>query len=256
MIGSSPLARSTRSGSCSASRSCWCCRSRSERAGRTWWPPRSSTSATTRFLIAAYRFGDLSKVYPLARGLSPLIVAAGAFVFAGEQLSLIALAGGRGRVCRYREPFGRERRDAPGRASPWRRLRGRHCAVHRRVHRHRCDGCPTVGACAELHRMVGYPQRPADAARRGGGAPRRARATSRRPRVEIGGRRCPPVSPPTGSWCGRSPSRRWRRSSALRETSVLFAAIIGVKLLGEPLGARRILAAALVAAGLVMIEWG
>ena len=44
--------------------------------------------------------------------------------------------------------------------------------------------------------------------------------------------------------------------SALRETSVLFAAIIGVKLLGEPLGARRIAAAALVAAGVVMIEWG
>ena len=44
--------------------------------------------------------------------------------------------------------------------------------------------------------------------------------------------------------------------SALRETSVLFAAIIGVKLLGDPLGARRIVAAALVAAGVVMIEWG
>ena len=44
--------------------------------------------------------------------------------------------------------------------------------------------------------------------------------------------------------------------SALRETSVLFAAIIGVKLLGEPLGARRITAAALVAVGIIMIEWG
>ena len=44
--------------------------------------------------------------------------------------------------------------------------------------------------------------------------------------------------------------------SALRETSVLFAAIIGVKVLGEPLGARRILAAALVAAGIMMMEWG
>ena len=44
--------------------------------------------------------------------------------------------------------------------------------------------------------------------------------------------------------------------SALRETSVLFAAIIGVKLLGEPLGRRRITAAALVAAGIMLIEWG
>ena len=44
--------------------------------------------------------------------------------------------------------------------------------------------------------------------------------------------------------------------SALRETSVLFAAIIGVKLLGEPLGTHRIAAAALVAAGIMLIEWG
>ena len=44
--------------------------------------------------------------------------------------------------------------------------------------------------------------------------------------------------------------------SALRETSALFAAIIGVKLLGEPLGRRRIMAAALVVAGVAMIEWG
>jgi len=44
--------------------------------------------------------------------------------------------------------------------------------------------------------------------------------------------------------------------SALRETSVLFAVIIGVKLLGEPLGPHRIAAAALVATGIVMIEWG
>ena len=45
------------------------------------------------FLISAYRFGDLSKVYPLARGLSPLIVAAGAYAFAGERLSPMALVG-------------------------------------------------------------------------------------------------------------------------------------------------------------------
>lgn len=35
----------------------------------------------------AYRVGDLSQVYPLARGLAPLLVALGAWGFAGEQLS-------------------------------------------------------------------------------------------------------------------------------------------------------------------------
>lgn len=44
-------------------------------------------------LLAAYRVGDLSHVYPLARGVSPLIVAGGAFLFAGEALSPVGIAG-------------------------------------------------------------------------------------------------------------------------------------------------------------------
>lgn len=34
-----------------------------------------------------YRFGDLSHVYPISRGVAPLLVAISAFVFAGESLS-------------------------------------------------------------------------------------------------------------------------------------------------------------------------
>ena len=43
--------------------------------------------------------------------------------------------------------------------------------------------------------------------------------------------------------------------SSLRETSVVFAAIIGSVFLGEPFGKRRILASALVALGIVLIKW-
>ncbi len=39
------------------------------------------------FLLNSYRFGDLSQVYPLARGLAPILVTIGAFLFAGESLS-------------------------------------------------------------------------------------------------------------------------------------------------------------------------
>lgn len=39
------------------------------------------------FLVIAYRFGDLSQVYPLARGAAPLIVAAIAVPLLGETLS-------------------------------------------------------------------------------------------------------------------------------------------------------------------------
>lgn len=45
------------------------------------------------FLIHAYRVGDLSHVYPLARGLSPLLIAALAAAFADEIPSPWGLAG-------------------------------------------------------------------------------------------------------------------------------------------------------------------
>jgi drug/metabolite transporter (DMT)-like permease len=43
------------------------------------------------FLIMAYRYGDLSHVYPIARGISPLIVAGVSIVFVGEILSKQAM---------------------------------------------------------------------------------------------------------------------------------------------------------------------
>jgi drug/metabolite transporter (DMT)-like permease len=45
------------------------------------------------FLIQAYRHGDLGQVYPIARGCVPLLVTLGAGVFAGEHLGPISLTG-------------------------------------------------------------------------------------------------------------------------------------------------------------------
>ncbi|HET7413865.1 MAG TPA: hypothetical protein VFJ18_14510 [Pararhizobium sp.] len=45
------------------------------------------------FLYYAYRFGDLSHVYPIARGIAPALVAAGAYLTIGEELSWPALCG-------------------------------------------------------------------------------------------------------------------------------------------------------------------
>ena len=42
--------------------------------------------------------------------------------------------------------------------------------------------------------------------------------------------------------------------SALRETSVILAALIGTRLLGEPFGGRRVLAAAVVAVGVALLQ--
>lgn len=62
-----------------------------------------------------YRFGDLSQVYPIQRGIAPLLVAAGAYLFIGETLNhqgvaavvaisiaILSLAGGGGPNRNYR----------------------------------------------------------------------------------------------------------------------------------------------------------
>lgn len=46
------------------------------------------------------------------------------------------------------------------------------------------------------------------------------------------------------------------RVSALRETSIVFAALMGTVFLGEGLGRRRVAAAAALAAGLVLMQFG
>ena len=43
------------------------------------------------FLLLSYRFGDLSQVYPIARGLGPLLVALLSALLAGEMLSRIQI---------------------------------------------------------------------------------------------------------------------------------------------------------------------
>lgn len=45
------------------------------------------------FLNIGYRFGDLSVIYPIARGLAPVLIAIGAQIWVGETLPLLAWAG-------------------------------------------------------------------------------------------------------------------------------------------------------------------
>jgi drug/metabolite transporter (DMT)-like permease len=44
-------------------------------------------------LVGAYQHGDLSQVYPIARGSAPFLVAIGAWIFAGEGLGALEWAG-------------------------------------------------------------------------------------------------------------------------------------------------------------------
>ncbi len=44
-------------------------------------------------LLGAYRHGDLSQIYPIARGIAPVLVGSGAYLFAGESMSQIGVIG-------------------------------------------------------------------------------------------------------------------------------------------------------------------
>ena len=45
------------------------------------------------YLLKAYEHGELVQVYPLARGTAPLLITAGGYLFAGESLGYLALCG-------------------------------------------------------------------------------------------------------------------------------------------------------------------
>ena len=207
------------------------------------------------FLISAYRFGDLSKVYPLARGLSPLLVAAGAFAFAGERLSPIALVGV-GVACAGIASLSAE----GGAARGGDHRRGIVFAAGTAVFIASYTVTDAMGARLSDHAVSyvawltildGLPMLIAAAVLRRAAL---TRHLADRVWKSVAGGALQLIAYGLVVWA--LVLAPMAAVSALRETSVLFAAIIGVKLLGEPLGRRRIAAAALVAAGVVMIEWG
>ena len=206
------------------------------------------------FLLQAYRFGDLSQVYPIARGFAPVLVAALAALFAGEVPTLhqgagVALACG-SIASLALEP----RAPSPG--------------VGR-----------SIAAAFATAAMIGtYTFLDGQGVRHSGGALRYVAwnlwATSLPYCVTV-------------FWRGRARLRAflardgWKGISsglvaalgygivlwamergalagvaALRETSVVFAALIGTHLLGEGFGARRIAAALCVAAGVLLLQAG
>ena len=64
---------------------------------RASWPFLAGSAALhvvyNLLLMRCYRLGEFGQVYPLARGTSPWLVALGAAIFVGEQVSVIRLVG-------------------------------------------------------------------------------------------------------------------------------------------------------------------
>jgi len=211
------------------------------------------------FLVRAYRAGDFGQSYPIARGSSPLLVSLGAALFAGEQLGVLTLAGvvliSAGIISLAQIKFargssvagGRQQWDAPlsafttgvfiagytivdGLGS---RLAG--SAASYSGWMFLLDGLPLLAIYLSMHGSlrIGLRERATWNALGGGAMSLLAYG------IVIWAITLAPMGP----------------VSALRETSVLFAALIARMFLGEALTLRRLLSCAVIALGAVMLGW-
>jgi drug/metabolite transporter (DMT)-like permease len=205
-------------------------------------------------LINAYRFGDLSRVYPLARGLAPPLVAIGAALAAGEMLSGREIAGIALVSCGIASlVLGPAARGAgePRRAAGFAQAPGAMIAVYTII-----DGMG--GRCAGVALSYIAWMNVTEAAgmlavarlRRG---PRLWRPLRHAlPRGMIAG-----VMATLGYGIVIYAMSRGTMAhvSALRESSVVIAALIGTLVLGESGTVARVGAAVVVAAGVIVMNW-
>jgi drug/metabolite transporter (DMT)-like permease len=201
-------------------------------------------------LMNSYRLGAFNQTYPIARGTSPLVVAAGAYLLAGEHLGAAALTGvavlAAGLMSLAFSGGRLTRQDAPAVGAAV--LTGLTIAGYTLV-----DGLGVRQAhdpwayTALLFLLQGVPMAGLAAVRR-----------------------------PLTAWRDRTSLERgllagllsvvaygivlWAQTkaplaevAAIRETSVVFAAVIGTLVLGEGFGRRRVAAAVVIATGIVLI---
>ncbi len=208
-------------------------------------------SAYYYFLIAAYRVGDLSHAYPLARGSAPLMVAAGAAVFADEMLGGAQIAG----IAIVSAGIISLMLGGNGFRADWRAI------VYPLA-----TGVTIAAYTVADGLGVRLSENPASYI--GwvfifSAVPIVAVAVARRRGAFLAGVRRGWKPGLLGGVLasGGYGIVIWALSlgamahvSALRETSVVIAALIGVRILGEPFGRRRVLAACTVAVGVVVLN--
>jgi drug/metabolite transporter (DMT)-like permease len=203
-------------------------------------------------LVNSYRFGALSQVYPIARGAAPLMIALGAWAFAGEAMSgvewlgvIIASAG----IMSLAAP-GNMPREEELKAIGFALATSITIALYSLA-----DGIGVRRAGAATSYIVWLLAIDAFPVMLAGLWLRRGRVVeSFRPHLRLAflGGVLSALGYGIVIWAmGIAPMAH---VSALRETSVILAAAIGTVLLGEPFGRRRILAAALVAGGNALLH--
>ncbi|MFO1036898.1 MAG: EamA family transporter [Geminicoccaceae bacterium] len=202
-------------------------------------------------LCLAYRTGDLSQIYPVARGVAPPLVALLGFLVAGETPSgtgILALAMISGGILLI--AFGRRAPDQSTHPLFLAAFCGASIATYTL-----CDGLGIRASTGTLDYIVWFFFLD--------GLPfglsifwlRRKRLSFELPPILL-----PAMAGGTLSfvayglviWAMRSTPMAY--VSGLRETSVILAAIIGTRLLGEPFGRERVTAACIVAGGIGLLK--
>jgi drug/metabolite transporter (DMT)-like permease len=201
-------------------------------------------------LMNSYRLGAFNQTYPIARGTSPLVVAVGAYFLVGEHLGLAALAGvvtlAVGLMSLALSSGRLSRGDLPAVGAAL--LTGLTIASYTIVDglgvRHSRDAWAYTGL---LFLLMGPPMLVVAAVRR----PLTAwRDTATAGRGVVAGL-LSVLAYGVVLWAQtRAPLAE---VAAIRETSVVFAALIGVAVLGEDFGRRRVAAAVVIATGIVLI---
>mgnify|MGYP001228177815 CR=1 FL=1 len=209
-------------------------------------------------LLGAYRHGDLSQAYPIARGSSPVIVALGAWLFVGETQGWLQIVGiavaSAGIISLAGLRFGRNsrRRDGEGKAIAFALATSLAIALYTLM-----DGIGVRSTPEALSYILWLLGLEAPFMLIAGLWLRRGRIVEAyRPHLlkgMIGGIVC---GLGYGIVIWAMDKAPMAHVSMLRETSVILAAAIGALLLGEPFGARRIAAAAMVAAGNALLHLG
>jgi drug/metabolite transporter (DMT)-like permease len=202
-------------------------------------------------LTRMYELGDLSQVYPIARGLAPLGVAVLAALYAGEGITLIqglglVLAAGAIVVLGRFGAAGGSQRGAVGMALRTALLIGAYTFLDG-------QGVRTVDQPARFIAWSFFlgcvPFALTAAVIRGRDALEPLRRNGLR---AMGGGVMATIGYAIALWAmARAPLAS---VASLRESSVLFAALIGAFLLGESFGRTRVLAAVVLVIGLVLVQ--
>ena len=202
-------------------------------------------------LLASYQLGEFSQMYPLARGTSPWVVALVSVTVLGRHLPITELAGvllvSGGLIALVLIGGRPSRKDLPALAAAV--LTGLMIAAYTVIDGLGVMHAPLFAYTGWMFLLQAPPIAVLAVIRRGRRLPTAVRASA--------------VSGLAGGVISLAAYTivLWAQTSgalapiaALRETSIVFGALIGAAFLGERLGARRAIAAGVVLAGVLLIS--